>query len=560
VTIEPDCGRAPRRHGEQSPGRNHRPIGENTMHPCRYTAAALLALAAGLAHADTLSLRVSYSDGPHGVAFVPVHAEVGRFGLTPDIPRSGNGDDWRVVAYDAKGRVLHQVAVRNGTRRHVETFDPKTRSVVRSEVVPQPDDVFEVSLPFDADTASVDVLPASSVRNTSAAGAAALAHFDRGTLDGLVGTSRPMREMVGAAVPAATTILSNGSSSSHMDYVFVGDGYTAAEMAKWRADAQSVINGYLADPLFDANRASMNVYRVDVASNQSGVDEPDRGLYVDTAMDGAFYCSNIDRLLCVNTSKVLNIVGSVLQPDQRDVIIVVSNSTRYGGSGGQVATLSMSSQSIEVALHEIGHTAFGLADEYDYGTCSLGSEPAEPDVTRNATRSVKWGDLITAATPVPTPAGTYANGTVGIFQGAQYCPSGKYRPTENSRMRTLGYPWHAVNERVARAVFAQYSATTPTATGTLASGSSARVPGTTPGYVQVGAGTITGQLTGPSNADFDLFLYKWNGSAWVKVASSDGPTSGEAIGYNGAAGYYYFEIKSYSGTGSYTLQYKFPPP
>jgi len=530
------------------------------MHPCRYTAAALLALGAGMAHADNISLRVSYTDGPRGVAFLPVHAEVGRFGLTPDIPRPEDDDYWLIVAYDAKGRVLHRAAVHNGIRRHVETFDPKTRSVVRSEVVLQASDVFEVSLPFDAATASIDVLPVSSARNALAAGAAALAHFDRGTLDALVGTSRPMREMVAAAVPTATTILSNGSPASHMDYVFVGDGYTSAEMAKWHADAQSVINGYLADPLFNANRASMNVYRVDVASNQSGVDEPDKGIYKDTAMDGAFYCSNIDRLLCVNTSKVLNIVGAVLQPDQRDVIIVVSNSTRYGGSGGQIATLSMSSQSIEVALHEIGHTAFGLADEYDYGTCSLGGEPVEPDVTRNATRSVKWGDLIAASTSVPTPAGAYANGTVGIFQGAQYCPSGKYRPTENSRMRTLGYPWHAVNTRVATAVFAQYAGTTATTqTGTLASGASAFAPSASPGYVQAGAGTITGQLSGPSNADFDLFLYKWNGSAWAKVASSDGPTSGEAISYNAAAGYYYFEVKSYSGAGSYTLQYKFPP-
>jgi hypothetical protein len=528
------------------------------MRPCCYTAAALLALAAGLAHADTLSLRVSYSDGPHGVAFVPVHAEVGTFAPTPDVLKTDGGDYWLVVARDAEGRVLHKVSVPDGTRRHVEAFDPKTGNVVRSEVVREANDVFEVSLPFDADTVSVDVLPADISRNTLVRAATALAHFDRGTLNDLVQTSRPMHE-IAAVTATSTTILNNGAPASHMDYVFVGDGYTAAEMAKWRADAQSVINGYLADPLFNANRAAMNVYRVDVASNQSGVDEPDRGIYKDTAMDGAFYCSNIDRLLCVNFNKVYNIVGSVLQPDQRDVIIVVSNSTRYGGSGGQIATLSMSSQSIEVALHEIGHTAFGLADEYDYGSCSLGGEPTEPDVTRNATRSVKWGDLIASATPVPTPVGAYANGTVGIFQGAQYCPSGKYRPTENSRMRTLGFPWHAVNDRVARSVFARYSSSSQSATGTLASGASAYVPGAAPGYVQVGAGSITGQLSGPANADFDLHLYKWNGSAWAKVATSEGSSSSEAIGHNAAAGYYYFEIKSYSGAGSYTLQYKFPP-
>ena len=37
-------------------------------------------------------------------------------------------------------------------------------------------------------------------------------------------------------------------SIPHNSYVFVGDGYTAVEMSKWQADAQKVINGFLADP------------------------------------------------------------------------------------------------------------------------------------------------------------------------------------------------------------------------------------------------------------------------------------------------------------------------
>jgi hypothetical protein len=343
--------------------------------------------------------------------------------------------------------------------------------------------------------------------------------------------------------------------------VFVGDGYTAAEMGKWALDAKKVIDGFMADPLFAANRANMNVRRVDIASNQSGVDEPDRGIYRDTAMDGAFYCYSIERLLCVNTTKVLNVVGSVLAPDQRDVIVVISNSTRYGGSGGSVATLSMHASSVEVALHEIGHTAFALADEYDYGTCSLASEPTEGDVSLNWNRNVKWGNLIAASTPVPTPAGSFPNGTVGTFKGAQYCTSGKYRPTENSRMRTLGYPWHAVNERLVKNVFANYTVPAGlTQSGTLASGASAYVPNTTPGYMTAGAGTISGRLTGASGTDFELFLYKWSGSAWNKVASSAGPTSTESISYPGTAGYYYFEVKSYSGSGAYTVNYSYPAP
>jgi len=106
--------------------------------------------------------------------------------------------------------------------------------------------------------------------------------------------------------------MESGPANVRMDYVFIGDGYTAAQIGKWRTDAKKVIDGFLADPLFAANRASINVRRVDVASNQSGVDEPDQGVFRDTAMDGNFNCFNIDRLLCVDEGKVREFVGSVL--------------------------------------------------------------------------------------------------------------------------------------------------------------------------------------------------------------------------------------------------------
>jgi secreted trypsin-like serine protease len=98
-----------------------------------------------------------------------------------------------------------------------------------------------------------------------------------------------------------------------------------------------------------------------------------------------------------------------------------------------------------------------------------------------------------------------------------------------------------------------------TQSGSLAAGGSAAVP-TTPGYVQGGAGTYQATLSGPSTADFDLFLLKWNGASWVQVAKSDGPTSTESINYNGTAGYYALQVKSYSGSGSYTARYLFPQP
>jgi len=534
------------------------------MNHLRITAALAALLAAGAASADNISLRLSYADGRNGAVFSARHAEIGSFALTPDVRGQAAGAQWRVVARDAQGAILHEVTVAGSQQRHVEVFNQRTGAIDIAETVRQPSGSFEVSMPFDSATASIEVLPvqASSAKGMSAAVAAApLARFDRAALAKLAGTSRTARAAALTPAANATTIVNTGPAAARMDYVFVGDGYTAAEMDKWHTDAQKVIDGFLADPLFAANRANMNVRRVDVASNQSGVDEPDNGIYRDTAMDAAFNCYNIDRLLCVDNDKVQDIVGSVLAPDERDVIIVVANSTRYGGSGGQVATLSMATQSIEIALHEIGHTAFGLADEYDYGTCSLNGEPAEPDVTMNGTRSVKWRGLIASSTPVPTSAGAYPNGTVGVFQGAQYCASGKYRPTENSRMRMLGYPWHAVNEGAATKVFAQYTGGGGiTQTGVLAAGGVAYAPSASPGWVQAAAGTFTLNLSGKVGTDFRVALYQWGANGWAQVAASQGTSPNKTLTYNAPAGYYYAMVSAATGSGAYSLTYSYTKP
>lgn len=531
------------------------------------------------AHAQNVNLRVELKSGRNAVSVTPIHAEFGNFGLTQSLPNHAKGEQLRVIARNSRGEIVHEVLLPNRLQRLLETFDAKTGAIQHSETVAQASTVLDVTVPFSADIVSIQVLPHSAAaQSAQSISTQALnqnrvvpaTEFDRVQIQNLVNASKARISMSSAtalaAVPTLTTILNNGTTASKMDYVFVGDGYTAAEMSKWRADAQKLIDAFKADPLLAANLSKINIHRIDIASNQSGVDELDKGIYRDTAMDGEFACYNIARLLCVNTTKVFNIVGQVLPADGHEQVIVISNSTRYGGSGGEVATVSMDPSSKEVALHEIGHSAFGLADEYDYGTCDTSVEPTAGNVSRYGTRSnTKWGDLISANTPVPTQVGTVSNGTVGAFQGGNYCTSGIYRPTENSRMRTLGNPWHAVNTRLANQVFAKYSGagtgTEVTQTGTLAVGATVSVPNVSPNYVQAGNGTYIVKLSGPTGTDFDLFLYKWNGtsSKWDQVAKADGSTSTESISYNGTAGYYYASVKSYSGSGAYTVKYSFPP-
>lgn len=72
-------------------------------------------------------------------------------------------------------------------------------------------------------------------------------------------------------------------------------------------------------------------------------------------------------------------------------------------------------------------------------------------------------------------------------------------------------------------------------------------------YYQASSKLHKGCLTGPNGTDFDLYLYKWNGSGWAQVAKSEGETSSETISYSGTAGYYSYTVSSWSGAGAYTL-------
>jgi vibriolysin len=94
--------------------------------------------------------------------------------------------------------------------------------------------------------------------------------------------------------------------------------------------------------------------------------------------------------------------------------------------------------------------------------------------------------------------------------------------------------------------------------GTLSgSGAKQTQPGGTY-YYSAASGTHSGCLVGPNATDYDLYLYKWNGSSWVSVAKSEGETSSESINYSGGAGYYTWQVVSYAGAGEYTLTLKAP--
>lgn len=243
----------------------------------------------------------------------------------------------------------------------------------------------------------------------------------------------------GAVAADVVAIQETGAPDQRFDLVFVGDGYTSAELGLFHDHVVSKWTELSAVEPFRSYRQYFNVWRVDVVSTESGVDhDPALGTNRDTALDMGFWCQGRDtqteRLLCVNQTKATQFAALAPQADQ---VIALGNTAKYGGAGGGVATAAgANDQAGQIAVHELGHSIGKLADEYDYPYDRFGgTEPTEVNVTADPT-GAKWSAYLGQASP--------DGGVVGAFEGARYYKLGLYRPTENSIMRTLGREFNLV--------------------------------------------------------------------------------------------------------------------
>lgn len=242
------------------------------------------------------------------------------------------------------------------------------------------------------------------------------------------------------AAAKVTKIYGDRDPSDAFDLVFVGDGYTEADMETYTSNVLSKWTELSAVEPFASYKEYFNVWQVNVISPESGVDhDPTKGVEKNTALDMGFWCqgrdANTERLLCVNETKAKEFAALAPEADQ---VIALGNTTKYGGAGGSVATASgANAQAGQIAIHELGHSIGGLADEYDYPYATYtGTEPREVNVTKDPTGALKWAGYLGQ----PSPDG----GVIGAVEGARYYKNGLYRPTENSIMRTLGKQFNSI--------------------------------------------------------------------------------------------------------------------
>src|SRR4051812_14326497 len=133
-----------------------------------------------------------------------------------------------------------------------------------------------------------------------------------------------------AIVAPVTQLRNNGPSDNRVDVVLLGDGYTEADLPTYRANADTIQQGFFTHDLNSPVRMYeplFNVFRVDVVSNQSGTDnDPSEGILRDTAL-GMGFASAGSRSINIDSTTARSYAANA---PGADLIIAMANSSTYG--------------------------------------------------------------------------------------------------------------------------------------------------------------------------------------------------------------------------------------
>jgi len=320
--------------------------------------------------------------------------------------------------------------------------------------------------------------------------------------------SRQVTNAENPEVFKSNVIFENGPASQKVDLVILGDGYTEAEMGKFRNDAARLSEVLFSSEPFLKRKADFNVRCVETPSMVSGVCKPHHHVFKRTALSVHYSSFDSERYaLTYDNRTIRNVAASV----PYDFLVILINEQTYGGGGiyNLYTTVSADNKfSGYIMIHELGHHIAALADEYytssvAYEVPEIKVEPWETNITALLDKdNLKWKDLVEPGTPIPTPwnkkefdafgyeiqktrdsiraaqlpesvmedlfvrqmAGEDAyfaketyKGKVGAFEGAGYTPKGLYRSQLDCIMYTRHMEFCKVCQRSLEDVFNQYS-------------------------------------------------------------------------------------------------------
>jgi hypothetical protein len=253
-----------------------------------------------------------------------------------------------------------------------------------------------------------------------------------------------------------------GDPAVRFSMVVMGDGYTAAELPKYREQVDKHLNVLWSIEPFRSYRNYINVYSFEIVSPVSGITcDPEVREKKDTPLRTTFLggCENPNARGIGVDQELAQAYAEQATPAY-DQILVLANTDTYGGIGGRVATTSGgNSLGVLITPHELGHSLGGLQDEYTYsargkpGGPYEGGEPksihmtllSEPEMKA---KQMKWWRWLGEE--------SLSGGVIGRFEGGSSRTTGIWRPSKHSMMISVGYYFDQVSlERMVQRISEQ---------------------------------------------------------------------------------------------------------
>lgn len=246
--------------------------------------------------------------------------------------------------------------------------------------------------------------------------------------------------------------LQNGAAHHKVDIAVLGEGYTKTEEVKFKEDLAKSIDSLLRFEPYKSRKKSFNIYGIFKPSQDSGADEPTRGIHHNTPFGCTFNALGLNRYMLTEENRAIRDAAAHVP---YDIIVLMVNNSRYGGGGIYnfycIFTMNDAWHGY-LFIHEFGHAFGGLADEYYSSRVAYnefypkGVEPTEINITALLDpKNIKWKHVLTDGIQIPTPWDKDAydqmgglekrrhlekkefQGIVGAFEGAGYASKGLYR-------------------------------------------------------------------------------------------------------------------------------------
>ncbi len=209
----------------------------------------------------------------------------------------------------------------------------------------------------------------------------------------------------GAVIPLVTS----GDSPSKVDVLILGEGYTAAERAKFEKDARRLVDILFATSPFKERRSDFNIWGLCPPAAESGISRPSTGVWRRAPAGSQYDAFGSERYVLTFDNRAFRDIAAFAPYEFVEILV---NGQTYGGGGifNLYATVAADSAwAPYIFVHEFGHHFAGLADEYytsdvAYLPAANPVEPWEPNATAlRDPATLKWKDLVPAGTPLPTP-------------------------------------------------------------------------------------------------------------------------------------------------------------